>query len=59
MQLYVGCKYSETLDIIKYGNKYCRNWFYEYDTSKYFDYFDQSHGLKKRCKTCMDNIMKN
>ena len=60
---YVGCEHSKTLYIIKCGNKDCRNWFHhlcqnEYDDSKYENQFDQLHGLKKRYKIGVDEIMK-
>ena len=39
---YVGCKHWRTLDIIKWGNTYYRNWFHhtcqnEYNYSNYLN----------------------
>ena len=33
----------------------CEN---DYDTEKFTDEFDQMHGVKKRCKSCVDKMMK-
>ena len=30
----------------------------DYDTEKFTDEFDQMHGVKKRCKSCVDKMMK-
>ena len=60
---YVSCKHSRKLYIIKCGNIDCRYWFHylrenEYDDSKCSNQFDQLYSVKKRCKTCVDEIMK-
>ena len=58
---YADCKYT-LLPNIQYSHTSSDNWFNhscqnKYDISKYYNEFDTIHGLKKRCKNCVDKMI--
>ena len=60
---YVDCKWS-SLVTEPCQDRYCDYFFHhlcqnDYDTKKFDDEFDYIHGVKKRCKSCVDKMMKS